>query len=342
MLSAREKEDRRWMRHALLLAERGAGTASPNPMVGAVIVKNGRKIGEGWHVRPGEAHAEINAIASLHRASQARGAVMYVTLEPCSTWGRTPPCCDALIQCGFSRVVVGSIDPNPRHGGRGLEILRSHGMEVTQGVERKACDFLNRAFFKWIQTKQPYVLLKLAETLDGKIACENGCSKWISCEAARRRVQHLRLLADAVMAGANTYRLDHPRFTVRSADDIVLKTPRRIIVADHPEKLSFPGDQWEAVSLRTSREWQDYLKKLGSEQVLRVLLEGGGELASSALAAGVVDEVEFHVAPKILGGRSSRPSVGGENPLSLEQAFLLKDMEVKKLGCDLLIRGRIH
>ena len=157
-------------------------------------MKDGHVIGEGWHVRPGEPHAEINAIRSLQRESDAKGSTIYVTLEPCSSWGRTPPCCDALIRCGLSRVVIGSIDPNPHHQGRGIDLLRSHGMEVVSGVEKDACDKLNRSFFKWIQTRRPYVLLKLAETLDGKIACENGASQWITSEKARQRVQHLRRL----------------------------------------------------------------------------------------------------------------------------------------------------
>ncbi len=338
----RKKDDRYWMRKALHLAERGIGTVSPNPMVGAVIVKQGRLLGQGWHVRPGEAHAEINAIRSLKNPGSCKNATIYVTLEPCSSWGRTPPCCDALIRYGFSRVVIGSIDPNPKHAGNAVALLRSHGIEVVTDVEKKACDHLNRSFFKWIQTGKPFVLLKMAETLDGKIACANGCSQWITSAPARKRVQKLRLQADVIMAGGETYRVDHPRFTVRQEDGTVIKTPRRIIVSNHPEKLVFPDGSWETAALPTPGDWQDFFARLGEENVTNVLLEGGGELAASALAADIVDEVEFHIAPKILGGRDSRTAVAGENPLDLQNAYHLKNMEVKKVGCDLVIRGSIH
>ena len=337
-----KKDDRYWMRKALRLAERGMGTTSPNPMVGAVIVKQGKLLGQGWHVRPGEAHAEVNAIRSLKNPASSKNATIYVTLEPCSSWGRTPPCCEALIRGGFSRVVIGSIDPNPKHAGKAVELLRSHGIEVVSGVEKQACDHLNRAFFKWIQHKKPFVILKMAETLDGKTACVNGCSQWITSDTARKRVQKLRLQSDVVMAGAGTYRQDHPRFTVRKDDGTVIKTPRRIIVSNHPEKLDFPDDSWETVSLPTDRAWQDFLDRLGGENVTCILLEGGGELAASALQADVVDEVEFHIATKILGGRNSKTAVDGVNPLDLQSTYQLKAVEIRKLGCDLMIRGSLH
>ena len=334
--TSQELDDVKWMRRALCLARRGMGGVSPNPMVGAVIVKNGVLLGQGWHERPGSPHAEINALASLKSRKLARGATIYVTLEPCCTFGRTPPCCDAILAAGFARVVAGCVDPNPKHAGRGLERLRAAGVAVTEGVCRKACEELNEAFFKWIRTKRPFVLLKMAETLDGKIATASGSSRWITGPEARKHVMDLRLQADAVLAGANTWRLDSPSFTARTPEGQVLKTPRRFIASRG--KLALP-DGWEPVRLDSPDEWNAFLSRLGSENVTALLIEGGGELAASALRAGVVDKAEFHIAPKILGGRESRPSVGGADPDSLREAVELKDMRVRRAGADLIVTG---
>ncbi len=330
--------DEYWMRQALRLAEKGLGSTSPNPMVGAVIVKNGRLIGQGWHVRPGEGHAEVNAFASLKNPESAKGAVIYVTLEPCSSYGRTPPCCEAILRHGIKRVVAGCSDPNPKHAGRGFALLREHGIEVTEHICEKECKALNEPFFHWIRTGMPFVLLKMAETLDGRIATESGSSQWITGPEARKHVMKLRLAADAVMAGANTFLADKPSFTARDSKGNVLKTPRRIILTRHPEKLSLP-EGWETADLSTPEDWKSYLRKLGAEQVMFLLLEGGGELAASALRAGVVSRAEFHIAPKILCGRNSRPCIGGENPLSIGDAVPLKKMTVRKVGNDLIISG---
>ena len=178
--------DRMFMRRAVRLAKNAEGMTSPNPIVGAVLVKNGRKIGEGWHRKAGCPHAEIEALRSLKQPGAAKGATLYVTLEPCSTSGRTPPCCDAIIAAGIRRVVIGSLDPNPRHAGRGVGILRDHGIEVETDVLRDVCRELNTAFFQWITTKRPYVLLKMAQTLDGRIATESGSSKWVTGDEAAR------------------------------------------------------------------------------------------------------------------------------------------------------------
>lgn len=331
-----QEQDVRWMRRALRLAQRGLGTVSPNPLVGAVIVKNGVLLGEGWHERPGSPHAEINALASLRSPRSARGATIYVTLEPCCTFGRTPPCCDALLSAGFARVVAGCVDPNPNHAGRGLERLRSAGVDVTEGVCREACEELNESFFKWIRTKRPFVLLKMAETLDGRIATASGSSRWITGPEARKRVMRLRLWADAVLAGANTWRLDSPSFTARTPEGTVLKTPRRFIASRNA--LSLP-DGWESVRLDSAADWDAFLARLGGENVTSILIEGGGELAASALRAGAVDKAEFHIAPKILGGRLSRPSVGGPDPESIGEALELEKMRVRRAGCDWIVTG---
>lgn len=328
-----ETNDEFWMAEALKLAENGVGFVSPNPAVGAVIVRDGAAVGKGWHAACGGPHAEIEAIRSLPDPALAEGADLYVTLEPCSSWGRTPPCCDAILQHGFRRVVVGCVDPNPKHAGRGLELLTRNGIETKVGVLEEECRLLNEPFFHWITTKRPFVLLKMAQTLDGRIATESGDAKWISSETAREHVQELRLASDAILCGMETYRLDRPRLTARAKDGSVLKTPRRIVAA-HRRPDDLPAD-WECVSLDSREEWDAFLQRLGSENVLMLLLEGGGELAASALHAEAVSKIEFHIAPILLGGRGSRPSVGGPNPLRLcDAAARLRGLRIVPLGED--------
>jgi diaminohydroxyphosphoribosylaminopyrimidine deaminase/5-amino-6-(5-phosphoribosylamino)uracil reductase len=332
--------DNYYMRAAILQAEQGFGRTSPNPLVGAVIVKNSQIIGAGFHAQAGKPHAEINA---LNNCTELPGdAELFVTMEPCCTYGRTPPCTDAIIQAGIRRVCIGSIDPNPAHAGRGVEILRDAGIEVQTGVEKDVCDSMNSAFFKWITTKSPYVILKMAATLDGKIATAAGQSKWITGEAARQRVQRLRQWADAIMIGGNTARIDHPALTVRDIAD--WRQPRRIIVsqtltaADVAVLLPL-GVIPEVVSPAADKEWRQLMLGLGAENVTALLIEGGGELAAAVLNAGVVDLVEFHLAPKILGGRDSVPVVGGCNPVDLADATNLSDLKIEQSGDDLIITG---
>ena len=294
MIAPGSPNDEFYMRRAAELAQRALGNTTPNPIVGAVIVRDGEILGEGWHTKAGCPHAEIEAIRSAD-GKDLKNATIYVTLEPCSSWGRTPPCTDALIRAGFSRVVIGCTDPNPKHAGKAVGLLREHGMEVVCGVEEKLCRRLNEAFFKWIATGKPFVLLKLAMTLDGKIATATGNSRWITGPEARSRVQKLRQWADAVMVGGGTFRTDSPKLTVRDEDGTVRKSPCRIVLSDSQEKL--PAG-WERVALHTPEEWEEYLKELGKRPFVALLLEGGGELAASALNAGAVDRIEFHYAPK--------------------------------------------
>lgn len=332
--------DRKYMRWALALAKRAWGRTTPNPMVGAVIVKDGQIIGEGYHHKAGCPHAEVEAIRSLKNITDAQGATIYVTLEPCSTFGRTPPCCQAIIDAKIARVVIGCLDPNPKHAGRGVSILQQAGIEVISGIEETSCRELNKAFFKWITAKKPYVLLKMAQTLDGKIATANGSSQWITGdEAASARVRKLRLMADAVMAGAETLKQDHPKLTARTKSGRVIKMPRRLIVTHHPEIVP---EGFEAVSLDTEQNWDELLLQLGEENIVSLLIEGGGELAASALEAGAIDEIEFHIAPKILGGKHSRTSVGGLDPGSVQAHFPLTDMTVSKLGKNLRINAFVQ
>lgn len=333
---------RRYMQRAAELAQRAHGETSPNPLVGAVIVRDGKVIGEGWHHRAGMPHAEIEALRDA--GNDAAGATIYVTLEPCSTCGRTGACTSALIAAGVTKVVVGCTDPNPNHAGRGLAILESAGIEVICGVEEKLCRDLNRAFFKWISTGKPWVILKMAVTLDGRIATAGGESKWITGSAARSRVQYLRRWCDAIMVSAETWKLDDPGLTVREPEKwsrqplIIIarnRTPEEEIIASYPGRqvhcVNFTGD------IRDS--WEKFLLAMGRRAVTALLIEGGGELAAMALEADAVDEVEFHIAPKLLGGRNSRNAVGGRDPEHLADAVQLTDITTCRYGDDTAISG---
>jgi len=346
-MAAIGQSDLHWMRRALALARRGWGATNPNPMVGAVIVADGQEVGCGWHARAGGPHAEVAALADLDRRGQAAllpRATVYVTLEPCSTTGRTPPCTEALLARRPARVVAGMVDPNPRHAGRGLAILREAGIAVDAGVAEAACRELNAAFLCWITTGRPLVLLKLATTLDGRIATASGQSQWITGPVARARVQRLRQWADAILVGGETARRDRPSLTVRTRG-AAWPQPRRLVASRHLDAAALAallpaGPSPEPVAAETREEWLSLLNRLGAQEVAALLVEGGGELAAALLRAGVVDEVELHVAPVLLGGRGSRPAVGGPDPETLAEAIPLAGRTVRRLGDDLLIRGR--
>ena len=334
--------DREFMLEALALAQMGWGLTNPNPMVGAVIVKDGKIIGRGFHRKAGEAHAEINALNDVKRKNiDPAGATIYVTLEPCSTYGRTPPCTEAIIANKLARVVIGSLDPNPKHNGKAVEILRNHGIEVEYGIESAACSELNRPFFCWVTTGKPLVILKMAMTLDGNIATAAGDSKWVTASAARKRVQQLRRLCDAVIVGANTVRIDHPQLTVREPESWE-RQPLRVVASSKFTEAElnkfFPDGNVIAADLSTPEKWENFLQDMGNRKMTAILLEGGGELAGSALRAGVVDYVEFHIAPKLLGGQG-RPVVGGSAPELMSQALMLKNMEIKQYGDDIAVCG---
>lgn len=335
--------DREFMLEALALARMGWGLTNPNPMVGAVIVRDDTIIGRGFHRKAGEAHAEINALSDAARhGHDTKGATLYVTLEPCSTYGRTPPCTEAIIAAGISRVVIGSLDPNPKHAGRAREILASYGIQVDCGVENAACWDLNKHFFRWITSGKPFVILKMAVTLDGKTACANGESRWVTGPDARRRVQSLRRLADAVMVGGNTLRTDHPQLTVREPENWE-RQPRRIILSSSMSnddlKEYFPDGRAEVVDLPDTPAWDKFLAGLGESGVSVLLIEGGSETAAAAIRADAVDFVEFHIAPKMLGGRDAVGAVGGESPLSMEDALKLHRVKSFTCGDDIVING---
>ncbi len=325
---------------ALELAKKAWGQTSPNPLVGALVVKDDKIVGRGYHHCAGEAHAEVNALNDAGK--NARGADIYVSLEPCSTFGRTPPCTQAIIDAGIKKVFVGSVDPNPAHAGKGLKMLEKAGIETVCGIEKEACDKLNEAFFHWITTGKPFIILKMAMTLDGKIATAAGQSKWITGPAAREHVQYLRKWCDAIMVGGETVRQDSPGLIVH-ATDTAWKQPLKLIATrsmnDNDLLKYFPDKSARAISPSSPAEWQDLLLELGKENITALLIEGGGELAAEVLNAGIVNKIEFHIAPKILGGKDSRSVVGGKNPLSLDEAKFLRDYKLEIIGDDIIVSG---
>ncbi len=337
-----------FMRKALKLARKAWGQTSPNPMVGAVIVKNNKIIGKGFHKKAGKPHAEVNAINSVSNYSNLNGSIIYVTLEPCSTYGKTPPCTEAIINAGIKKVVIGCLDPNPKHAGAAVRILEENYVEVVVGIEEEKCKRLNEAFFYWVVERKPFVLLKMAMTLDGKIATENGNSQWITGARARRRVQKLRRWADAILVGGNTARLDRPSLTVRNKNNDILENwiqPKKLVASNTMTNTElcelFPGGGVELVKASSKEEWLNTLESLGDEKITSILVEGGGELAADLLRNGLINKVEFHIAPKILSGRNSRPVFGGVNPETLSEAFQLNKIRIKKYGNDISVSGYI-
>jgi diaminohydroxyphosphoribosylaminopyrimidine deaminase / 5-amino-6-(5-phosphoribosylamino)uracil reductase len=392
------KSDLKHLRLALQLARGGYGTTSPNPMVGAVLMKGGKIIGRGWHRRAGLPHAEIEALNDAQKhGHNPKGATLYVTLEPCSTHGRTPPCTEAIIAAGIKRVVIGATDPNPKHSGRAFKILRRAGIEVL-GLRRhvgafksgdmsphtmlgEECIQLNEAFNHWIVHRTPFVTVKAAMTLDGKIATASGESKWITGEKARAYGMKLRQGADVILVGINTILADDPALTARkqmaNGRWKIGKPIRRIVLdslARTPLKARVVSDEFAAlttivaskhapenrvaalagrvnvivapttkasphVTRRRPLNLNWLLKKLGSDNVTSLLVEGGGGVNAAFLLGSFAQRVAFFYAPKILGGRDSRKAVAGEGARSLAEALQLRGVEWKKIGEDLLMTG---
>lgn len=358
--------DERFMRQALMLARKGYGRTSPNPVVGALLVRRGKVIGEGWHKRAGASHAEIEAIRS---ATNSKGATLYVTLEPCSTVGRTPSCVEAVKAAGIRRVVVAATDPNPAHAGRAFRRLQGAGIEVRKGVLAAEATELNAAFGHWITEGVPLVTIKAAMTLDGRIATAAGESKWITGPTARRHGQDLRRGSDAILVGINTVLADDPSLKVKGK--LKSQPLRRLILDSHArtplaakvlnDELAHvttvvvtrdaPESRVDAIAKkvnllvspirrgRVNLRW--LLKCLGREEVTNLLVEGGGEVNASFLKDDLAHRVAFFYAPKILGGSEARRAVGGDGARSLGEALELENVEWSQVGADLLLTARI-
>lgn len=362
--------DEKYMRYAIELAKRGEGAVNPNPLVGAVIVKDGRIIGSGYHAAYGGLHAERAAIANL--TESAEGAEMYVTLEPCCHFGKQPPCTHAVAESKISRVYVGSDDPNEKVSGRGIRYLRDRGIEVITGVLKSECDAINRPFFHYITTKTPYVVMKYAMTMDGKIASYTKDSKWVSNEESRQVVQWMRNRYVGIMVGINTVLEDNPRLTCRLDGG---RNPIRIICDSH---LRLPPDSEivnTAKAVKTivatidvsekakNREMSDRIKllqekgveildvksynghvdlrelmvKLGEMGIDGIMLEGGGTINYSAIEQDIVNEVVLFIAPKIIGGQWSPTPVAGEGIDLMSKAMQFSLMEVSRIDEDIML-----
>lgn len=361
-----QNEDSHYMQLALELAQKGYGSVNPNPMVGAVIVKNGKIIGRGYHEKYGEPHAERNALANCTASPQ--GATIYITLEPCCHFGKTPPCTEAIIENGISKVVIGSGDPNPLVAGKGIKMLRQQGIEVIEGVLEKECGELNEVFYHYITTKTPYVVMKYAMTMDGKTATYSGKSKWITGEAARQKVHQDRHRYAAIMVGVGTVLADDPQLTCRMENgknpvriicDTHLRTPHHAgIIAtakDVPTIIATACTDQErqkpytdknckiiAVSKKDGHvDLNELMIKLGEEKIDSILLEGGSILNWSALQNGIVNKVQAYIAPKLFGGLGAKTPVAGLGAENPDNAFFLTNTTITMLGDDILIESRV-
>ena len=356
--------DREMMQRCLELASRALGRTSPNPMVGAVVVKNGEIIGEGFHPRAGEPHAEVFALKAA--GESARGATVYVNLEPCNHHGRTPPCSEALVAAGVAKVVVGMVDPNPLVAGGGINRLRSAGIEVVVGVEEEACQQLNEGFIHRILYQKPLGILKYAMTLDGKIATSKGHSNWITNTAARKQVHQLRTACDAVIVGGNTVRNDNPYLTpYLTSHQAEVHHPLRVVMS---RNLNLPptANLWDIreaptlvlTTVGANPEFQEFLRQKGVEVVeltpltpdkamaflyergfCSVLWECGGELAASAITQGAIQKVLAFIAPKIIGGSDAPSPVGELGFAAMTEALPLERVTMRAVGSDYLIEG---
>lgn len=362
-------KDKYYMKKALRLAKKGEGYTNPNPMVGALLVKNGKIISEGYHKKAGLAHAEIEALKKAQ--GRAKGATLYVTLEPCTHFGKTPPCVDAIIKEKVKRVVIGAHDPNPIVNGKAVKKLRKNNISVTCGVLKEESSALNRVFNTYVTKKRPYVTIKMAQSLDGKIATFSGNSKWITNNASRRFVHNLRSNVDAVLVGKNTIMKDNPFLTSRIKNpkkdptrvvlDSLLKIPKssRVIdgkgsaktilaatkcapknrAAEFSKKgisILFCAKDKNGVSLRS------LLKKLAAIGISHLLVEGGGTVVADFLKKGFVDEMLIFISPRIIGGKHAPTSVEGDGVGNIKESIKLKAIKIKRFKEDILISGYVY
>jgi diaminohydroxyphosphoribosylaminopyrimidine deaminase/5-amino-6-(5-phosphoribosylamino)uracil reductase len=354
--------DEKFMRITLKLAAKAQGLTSPNPMVGALIVRNGEIISQGFHRKAGALHAEAEAIE--HAGESVEGSTLYVNLEPCChTDKRTPPCTNAIIASKTARVVVAMMDPNPKVSGMGIKMLRDAGIDVSVGILEHEAKKLNEFYIKFITTGTPFVILKTAMTLDGKIATPEGKSKWISSEKSRKLVHRMRGQVDAVLSAIGTIEADNPQFTTRIKG---LKDPIRVIidpqlrVPDGYHVLETPPKTYFVTKKETSRtrelekkgigiiryadklHLKNLMVTLGKMDITSVMIEGGSRLASHALDDSIVDKIMYFIAPKIIGGQKCYPAVGGDSFREIENAIAVKDITVKRIGEDILVEGYLH
>ena len=342
-------EDVYWMQRALTLARNGIGYTSPNPAVGAILVKDGAELGGGWHRGAGQAHAEIEAIAAArasHGDTCCKGATIYVTLEPCSTRGRTGPCTEALIKAGIARVVYGAVDPNPNHAGVADVLLGEMGVEVSAGIEAADCGRLIRPFAKVQSTGLPWVIVKTAMSLDGRITRPPGEGQWLSGPESRTEVQQLRREADAVLTSGQTVRADDPKLTVRDpALHPERGQPWRVVMTSREDSLPasaalFTDEHAERTLVFCKKRIEVVLRELASEHgVCTVLIEAGGSLLGRFIDEGWADEAVVYLAPILTGGPV--PAVGGEGVADLAERLRLKDVEFARFGDDVRMRGLI-
>jgi len=366
------------MKQALALAQKGAGLVHPNPLVGSILVYNGTVIGNGFHERCGGPHAEVKAIDSARSQGHTdfSECTLYVTLEPCCHFGKTPPCTDLIIKTGIRTVVIGMTDPNPLVSGQGTAALRNAGVTVIAGILEPECRNQNRIFNKFITTHLPFVLFKSAMSLDGKNATAGGESKWISCEESLRDCHRLRNEYTAIMCGINTVIADDPMLDVRLVrgtnpiriivdsklriplDSRIVRTgrsiPTIIAMAENRAEGDTPAIADKAAALTDAGikiirakdagghvDLTDLMAKLGALEIDSVLLEGGGTLASAALRSGIVDRVCLYMAPLLIGGRNAMGCIGGEGPQTLAECLKLKNLSVEHSGCDIVVKGEI-
>ena len=359
-----KKSHEYFMKLALNLALKAKGRTSPNPLVGALIVKNGQVIGKGFHKQAGEPHAEVLALDEAGRA--AKGAILYVTLEPCTHFGRTPPCVDRIIKSGIKEVIVGMVDPNPLNNGKGINLLRQNKINVEVGFLEEHLREINAPFIKYIVKRMPFVTVKIAESLDGRIATRNGDSKWITSDRSRAFAHRFRSDFDAIMVGINTVLRDNPkldawfskRHPVKIIVDSQLSTPAqanifsnkaKVIIVTLPTK---PGQETEnrnelakkATILEVKEKsgqinLKDMLKKLAQLKITNILVEGGGTLNGSLFDERLVDKAMFFISPKIIGGKDAIGSVMGQGAYRVDRASKLINPKLKKIGEDFLIEG---
>ena len=336
-------DDEKFMRLALREAAKGVGRTSPNPAVGAVIVKNGRVIAKGWHRCAGGPHAEIETLRALKKPGLARSATMYVTLEPCCTHGRTPPCTDAISEAGIARVVVGATDPNPKHAGRGFAILQSAGIAVSAGILAEECAALNAGFNKWIATGLPLVIAKAGLSLDGRLTRPHGEGSRLTNEKSRADAMRLRAQVDAILVGAGTVRADNPRLTVRGLHGAEVRQPWRVVLTRGgrlPADAHLFSDGHRARTLVfRGKSLRAVLRDLGRRGCTSVMIEGGGALLGSAFDERLVDRVHFYLAPLLCGGPDS---IAGRGAGSTRESLRLQNVAFRKIGSDLRMTADVR